>query len=72
MEDEKNTSRPVEQYGVDPEKQSETVGSLHGRAEPEGPSWTERFPILAVCRRHWKPVAQLVLFMVFTASVPPR
>ena len=66
--DDKNPSLPVEQYGVDSEKQSERVGSLRARSESDNP---ERRPIVDLWHRHWKKVAQLVTFMVFTASVTP-
>ncbi|KAK4145075.1 Na+ dependent nucleoside transporter C-terminus-domain-containing protein [Dichotomopilus funicola] len=62
--DEKNASTPIEEhYGVDSEKQSEQVGSLQAKSESELPkkAW------VAFCERHWKKVAQLVTFMVFTA-----
>jgi CNT family concentrative nucleoside transporter len=62
--DDKNSSLPVEQYGVDSEKQSERVGSLRARSESDD---HERKPIVALWHRHWKKVAQLVTFMVFTA-----
>jgi CNT family concentrative nucleoside transporter len=65
--DDKSTSLPVENYGVDSEKQSENVGSLRARSESEG----DRRPIVALWYRHWKKVAQLVTFMLFTASVNP-
>lgn len=65
--DEKKGSVPVEQYGVDAEKQSESVGSLDARPSSE----RQTRPIVALWQRHWKKVAQLVTFMVFTASVPP-
>ncbi|KAL2167485.1 hypothetical protein VTG60DRAFT_1179 [Thermothelomyces hinnuleus] len=61
--DEKKGSVPVEQYGVDAEKQSESVGSLDARPSPE----RQTRPIVALWQRHWKKVAQLVTFMVFTA-----
>lgn len=63
--DEKNAALPVEQYAVDSEKQSERVGSLQARSDPE------RGPLRTLWHRHWKKVAQLVTFMVFTASVIP-
>lgn len=65
--DDKNTSLPVEHYGVDSEKQSENVGSLHAKSESE----EDKRPIVALWNRHWKKLAQLVTFMVFTASVNP-
>jgi CNT family concentrative nucleoside transporter len=66
--DDKNASYPVEQqYGVDSEKQSERVGSLQARSHSE----RERGPLAAMWHRHWKNLAQLVAFMVFTASVTP-
>jgi hypothetical protein len=57
----------TEPYVVDSEKQSEKVGSLHagsGTGEP-------KHPALALWQRHWKKVAQLAAFMVFTAFVSP-
>jgi CNT family concentrative nucleoside transporter len=65
--DDKNASVPVEQYVVDSEKQSERVGSLRARSESE----EERGPVRALWDRHWKKLAQLVTFMVFTAFVIP-
>jgi CNT family concentrative nucleoside transporter len=67
VDDDKHAPSPAEQqYAVDPEKQSERVGSLHvSEDEPE------RGPLLALWLRHWKKVAQLVTFMVFTAFVTP-
>jgi CNT family concentrative nucleoside transporter len=65
--DDKNASVPVEQYAVDSEKQSERVGSLRARSESE----QERGPVKALWDRHWKKLAQLVVFMLFTASVTP-
>lgn len=65
--DEKKASVPVEQYGVDTEKQSESVGSLNARPGHQG----KMGAIVSFCQRHWKKVAQLVTFMVFTASVLP-
>ncbi|KAL2125722.1 hypothetical protein VTJ04DRAFT_2087 [Mycothermus thermophilus] len=53
----------TEPYVVDSEKQSEKVGSLHagsGTGEP-------KHPALALWQRHWKKMAQLAAFMVFTA-----
>jgi len=64
--DEKKDS-PVEQYGVDAEKQSDSVGSLHRTPSPD----SRRRPYLELWHRHWKIVAELVTFMVFTASVSP-
>jgi len=61
--DDKNTSLPAEQYGVDSEKQSENVGSLRAKSESE----EDKRPIVALWNRHWKKLAQLVTFMVFTA-----
>lgn len=62
--DDKNASYPVEQqYGVDSEKQSERVGSLQARSHSD----RERGPLAAMWHRHWKILAQLVAFMVFTA-----
>ncbi|KAG7284622.1 hypothetical protein NEMBOFW57_009227 [Staphylotrichum longicolle] len=55
--DEKNAALPVEQYAVDSEKQSERVGSLQARSDPE------RGPLRALWHRHWKKAAQLVTFM---------
>ncbi|KAL2146325.1 hypothetical protein VTI28DRAFT_4350 [Corynascus sepedonium] len=54
---------PVEQYGVDAEKQSDSVGSLHRTPSPD----SRRRPYLELWHRHWKIVAELVTFMVFTA-----
>ncbi|KAK4233436.1 Sodium/nucleoside cotransporter 2 [Achaetomium macrosporum] len=54
---------PVEQYAVDSEKQSEKVGSLHARSESE----RERGALEAFWHRHWKILAELVVFMLFTA-----
>ncbi|GAB1318315.1 Concentrative nucleoside transporter C-terminal domain-containing protein [Madurella fahalii] len=61
--DAKNASLPVEEYGMDPEKQSERVGSLQARSDSEN----ERGPLVRLWQRHWKKLAQLVAFMVFTA-----
>lgn len=66
--DGKDASFPVEQYDIDPEKQSERVGSLQARSDSE----SERGPLATLWQRHWKKVAQLVTFMVFTASVTPH
>jgi CNT family concentrative nucleoside transporter len=63
--DEKNAALPVEQYAVDSEKQSERVGSLQTRSDPK------RGLLHSLWHRHWKKAAQLVTFMVFTASVIP-
>ena len=65
--DDKLTPLPVEPYAVDPEKQSERVGSLHASCGPE----PVRGPLAALWHRHWKKAAQLLAFMVFTASVAP-
>ncbi|KAK4096600.1 hypothetical protein N658DRAFT_346275 [Parathielavia hyrcaniae] len=55
---------PVErQYGIDEEKQSERVGSLQARSSSE----RERGLFGDMLHRHWKKLAQLVVFMVFTA-----
>lgn len=64
--DEKNAS-PVEQYGVDPERQSTRVGSLAGRSDSSG----QKGALRQLWDRHWKLLAQVVSFMVFTASVTP-
>lgn len=61
--DGKNATLPAEQYGVDSEKRSERVGSLRAKSESE----RERGPLAALWHRHWKKVAQLVTFKVFTA-----
>ncbi|KAK4151718.1 Sodium/nucleoside cotransporter 2 [Chaetomidium leptoderma] len=62
--DEKNTPLPIErQYGVDSEKQSERVGSLRAKSE----SSKERGALAAFWHRHWKKLAHLLTFMVFTA-----
>ncbi|KAH6637349.1 Na+ dependent nucleoside transporter C-terminus-domain-containing protein [Chaetomium tenue] len=61
--DDKNTSLPAEHYGVDSEKQSENVGSLRANSE----SAEDKRPIVALWNRHWKKLAQLLTFMVFTA-----
>ena len=67
--DEKNASVPVEQYGVDPEKQSERVGSLAARSDSDAGN------LKGLARqmwdRHWKVAAQLIAFIVFTVSVTP-
>lgn len=63
--DDKAAHLPLEQYAVDSEKQSERVGSVTARSKPE--SETERGPLEALWHRHWKKVAQLLTFMVFTA-----
>ncbi len=65
--DDKLAPLPGEPYAVDPEKQSERVGSLHGSSGPE----PVRGPFATLWHRHWKKVAQLLAFMVFTASVIP-
>ncbi len=65
--DDKVTPLPVEPYAVDPEKQSSRVGSLHASSGPE----PVRGPLAALWHRHWKKAAQLLAFMVFTASVTP-
>ncbi|KAK4132219.1 putative nucleoside:sodium symporter protein [Trichocladium antarcticum] len=62
MVDEKNAS-PVEQYGVDPERQSTRVGSLAGRSD----SSDQKGALRQLWDRHWKLLAQVVSFMVFTA-----
>ncbi|KAL2133751.1 hypothetical protein VTI74DRAFT_1733 [Chaetomium olivicolor] len=61
--DDKNASLQAEQYGVDSEKQSERVGSLRAKSESD----RERGPVRALWDRHWKVLAQLLTFMVFTA-----
>ncbi|KAL2022176.1 hypothetical protein VTK56DRAFT_6005 [Thermocarpiscus australiensis] len=60
--DSKSPPFPVEHYGVDPERQSMKVGSLQAKSESE-----KRGPLAALWHRHWKKLAQLVAFMVFTA-----
>ncbi|KAL2150362.1 hypothetical protein VTH82DRAFT_6925 [Thermothelomyces myriococcoides] len=61
--DEKKASVPVEQYGVDTEKQSESVGSLNARPGHQG----KMGAIVSFCPTALEEVAQLVTFMVFTA-----
>lgn len=65
--DGKDVGPPVEQYGVDPERQSTKVGSLQARSSSE----EERGPVAAMFLRHWKKMAQLIIFKLFTASVSP-
>lgn len=66
--DDKKASPPLEQYALDPERQSERVGSLRARSESEG----GRGAVAALWHRYWKILAQLIAFKVFTASVSPR
>ncbi|KAK0705760.1 Na+ dependent nucleoside transporter C-terminus-domain-containing protein [Apiosordaria backusii] len=57
--DEKNASAPVDQYAVDPEKQSTRVGSL--RADSDKSNQRPSF-----LSRHWKLFAQAAAFILFT------
>ncbi|KAK3903796.1 Sodium/nucleoside cotransporter 2 [Staphylotrichum tortipilum] len=57
----KTASSPAEQFGIDSEKQSERVGSLHNSESAFAPT-----PLVDLLRRHWKKVAQLVAFVLFT------
>ena len=65
-EADKTATSPAEQYGIDSEKQSERVGSLHNSESAYAPT-----PLIDVLYRHWKKVAQLVVFIVSTVFVTP-
>ncbi|KAK4195550.1 putative sodium/nucleoside cotransporter [Triangularia verruculosa] len=63
--DEKNASAPVDQYAVDPEKQSTHVGSLRADSDRTG---RKPMPFLAAfLLRHWKTLLGAAGFLVFTA-----
>lgn len=66
IKDEKDSSLPVEQYAVDPEKQSSRVGSV---AAQSGAG--EKSPLEVFVRRHFYKAVWLIVWMLFTASVPP-
>ena len=65
--DEKNPSLPVQDYAVDPERQSTRVGSLAARSDSE----EERGPVRKLWDQHWKKLCQIIVFKLFTASVSP-
>ncbi|KAK0672161.1 putative sodium/nucleoside cotransporter [Cercophora samala] len=60
--DEKTASAPVDQYAVDPEKQSTQAGSLRGEeVQPDKKPWD---PALRFLKRHWKTILGFLAFVV--------
>jgi CNT family concentrative nucleoside transporter len=62
--DEKTASAPVDQYAVDPEKQSTRVGSLRADSDQSANKKPPNF-----MARHWKKFAQTLGFILFTVLV---